>query len=201
MGSLKAGSRALRPGLARFGRHLRRGAPAYAVLLISLLLTILAWYYVRHSVDGQNRARFEEATQAAQTTIYRRMNRYLDAMFGARGLLLVSDPVDREEWDGYVRALKPEARLRLNSFQALGFAKYVRPEKREASFREAGEEGVRNLRPRPDGERSANFPLELVAPSNEANRRMIGYDAYSDPAHRSAMNRARDDDTVEFTRM
>jgi signal transduction histidine kinase/sensor domain CHASE-containing protein len=201
VGSLKAGSRALRPELVRFGRHLRRGAPAYAVLLISLLLTILAWYYVRHSVDAQNRARFEEATQAAQTTIYRRMNRYLDAMFGARGLLLVSNPVDREEWDGYVRALKPEAHLRLDSFQALGFAKYVRPEEREASFRESGEEGVRNLRPRPDGERSANFPLELVAPSNEANRRMIGYDAYSDPAHRSAMDRARDTDTVEVTGM
>ncbi len=72
MGSLKAGSRALRPGLARFGRHLRRGAPAYAVLLISLLLTVLAsWYYVRQSVDAQNRARFEEATQAAKSSIAR----------------------------------------------------------------------------------------------------------------------------------
>ena len=30
---------------------------------------------------------------------------------------------------------------------------------------------------------------------------MIGYDAYSDPAHRSAMDRARDTNTVEFTRM
>src|ERR671917_2444064 len=103
MGSLKAGSRALRPGLARFGRHLRRGAPAYGVLLISLLLTALAWSYVRQSVDAQNRARFEEATQAATSAIARRLNRNLDVMYGARALLLVSDPVDREEWDGYVK--------------------------------------------------------------------------------------------------
>ncbi len=199
MGSLKAGSRALRSGLARFGRHLRRGAPAYGVLLISLLLTVLAWYYVRQSVDAQNRARFDETTLAAQSAIYRRMARYLDAMFGARGLLLVSDPVERAEWDDYVRGIQPENRL--EGLQSLGFAKYVRSGEGEAFSREARDEGVRGLRPGPDGERSAYFPLELAAPSNEANRRMINYDAYSDPAHRSAMDRARDTGRPQATRM
>jgi signal transduction histidine kinase len=40
-----------------------------------------------------------------------------------------------------------------------------------------------------------------VAPASEANRRMLGYDVYSDPAHRSAMDRARDTRTPEVTRM
>jgi signal transduction histidine kinase len=204
MGSLKAGSRALRPGLARFGRHLRRGAPAYGVLLISLLLTVLAWYYVRQSVDAQNRARFEEATQAAKSSIARRLNRNLDVMHGARALLFVSDSVDREEWNRYVNVvtgIEPERLWWRSGFQSLGFAKYVKPEEREAYSREAGEEGVRDLRPEPGGERSAYFPLELVAPSNEANRRMIGYDAYSDPAHRSVMDRAQDTGWAQVTRM
>ena len=204
MGRLSAGWAARRPGLARFGRHLRRGAPAYAVLLISLLLTVLAWYYVRQSVDAQNRARFEEAAQAAKSAIARRVNRNIDVMHGARALFLVSDSLDREEWDGYVKTvtgMEPERLWWRSGLQFLSFAKYVKPEEREASYREAREEGVRDLWPEPVGERSAYFPLELVAPSNEANRRMIGYDAYSDPAHRSAMDRARDTDTVEVTRM
>jgi CHASE1-domain containing sensor protein len=201
MGNLKAGAGSLRPGLTRFGGHLRRGAPAYGVLLISLLLTVLACYYVRQSVDAQNRARFDETIRATQETIYRRVNRYLDAMFGARGLLLVSDSVEREEWAGYVRTLNPGPRNRLNSYRFLGFAKYVKPEERETYSREAGEEGVRDLWPEPVGERSAYFPLELVAPPDEANRRMIGYDAYSDPAHRSAMDRARDTNSPQATRM
>ncbi len=204
MGTLKVGARALRPGLARFGRHLRRGAPAYGVLLISLLLTVLAWYFVRQSVDAQNRARFDEATQAATSAIARRMNRNLDVMHGARALLFVSDPVDREEWNRYVSivtGIEPERLWWRSGLQSLGFAKYVKPEEREAFSREAREEGVQGLWPQPGGKRSAYFPLKLVAPSNEANRRMVGYDAYSDPAHRSAMDRARDTDTVEFTRM
>jgi CHASE1-domain containing sensor protein len=83
----------------------------------------------------------------------------------------------------------------------LGFAKYVRPGEREAFSREAREEGVRDLWPEPDGERSAYYPLKLVAPSNEANRRMFGYDAYSDPDHRSVMDRARDTNSQQATRM
>ena len=108
VGTLKAGWTALRPGLARFGRHLRRGAAAYAVLMLSLLLTALAWYYVRQNVEAQNRARFDETTQATKAAIYRRVKANLDAMFGARGLLLVSDSVEQDEWDGYVRSIEPE---------------------------------------------------------------------------------------------
>jgi signal transduction histidine kinase len=191
----------LRAGLARFRRHVYRGAAAYGVLLIALLLTLLASYYVRQNVDAQKRARFEEATHATRATIYRRVNAHLDAMFGARGLLLVSDPVEHEQWDDYVRSTDPENRL--EGLQSLGFAKYVRPGEREASSHEAREEGVRDLWPKPKNgdERSAYFPLEFVAPASEANRRMLGYDAYSDPAHRSAMDQARDTGKPQATGM
>jgi signal transduction histidine kinase len=208
VGRLNAIWMALRPGGARFGRHVRRGAAAYGVLLIALLLTILASYYVRQNVETEARTRFDETTQATKAAIYRRVNAYLAAMFGARGFLLESDPVDQEAWDGYVRSIEPGARrngLRkaqsLEGLQSLGFAKYVRPGERETYSREAQEEGVRDLWPEPDGERSAYFPLEFVGPSFEANQKMINYDAYSDPAHRSVMDRARDTGSPQATGM
>jgi two-component system OmpR family sensor kinase len=199
VGRSNASRTALRTGLARFGRHLRRGAPAYAVLIISLVLTALAsWYYVRQSVEAQNRARFEETTRATKAAIYRRVKANLDAMFGARGLFLGSDSVERTEWDAYVKSIEPQTRL--EGLQSLGFAKFVRPGERVAYSREAREEGVRDLWPEP-GDRSAYFPLEFVAPSYEANRRMVGYDAYSDPANRSVMDRARDTASPQATMM
>jgi len=60
---------------------------------------------------------------------------------------------------------------------------------------------VRDLWPEPNGGRTAYFPLEFVAPSNAANRRMISYDAYSDPVHRSVMERARDTNLPQATSM
>jgi len=201
MSRLNAEWKALRSGFARLGRHLHRGAAAYGVLLIALFLTILAFYYVRQNVEAEARTRFDETTHAVKTVIYRRVNRYLDAMFGARGLFLGSDPVEPEDWNGYVRALEPEARFRLNDLQSLAFATYVRPGERKTFSREAREEGMRDLWPEPNGERAAYFPLKFVAPSNEANRMMFGFDAYSDPTHRSAMDRARDTDSPQATRM
>src|SRR5215207_2293713 len=191
VGRLDAGA-VLRSASTRLGRHVRRGAPAYGVLLIALLLTGLAWYYVRQNVEAQTHVRFDETTQATQEAIERRAKAYLDAIFGARGLFYASQKVDREEWESYVRGIEPE--VRLEGLQALAFAEYVKPEEREAYARESQEKGLLELRPdlNPGGERSAYFPLTFMAPSNEANRRRVNLDVYADPAHRSAMDQARD---------
>ena len=171
---------------------MRRGLAAYGVLLIALLLTGLAWYYVRQNVEEQTQVRFDETTQATQEVIERRTKAYLDAIFGIRGLFYASQSIDREEWDSYVRGIEP--RERLKGLQALGFAERVRPEEREAYVRESREKGLPKLRPdlNPGGERAAYFPLKFMAPSNEANRVRINYDAYTDPTHQIAMDRARD---------
>src|SRR5215208_4196518 len=61
----------LRSGLVRIGRHLRRGAAAYGVLSIALLLTLLASSYVRQNVEAEARTRFEETTHATKAAIDR----------------------------------------------------------------------------------------------------------------------------------
>jgi signal transduction histidine kinase len=190
---------ALRSASARLERHLRRGMAAYGVLLIGLLLTGLAWYYVRQNVQEQIQARFDETTQATQEVIERRTKAYLDAIFGARGLVYASQSVDREDWDSYVGGIEPQERLK--GLQALGFAERVRPEEREAYVRESWEKGLPKLRPdlNPGGERAAYFPLKFMAPSSEANRVRINYDAYTEPAHRVAMDRARDSGSPRAT--
>ncbi len=192
---------ALRSALGRLLRHLRFAVAAYVVLLLSLLLTGLAWYYVRHTVEAQDRVRFDETVQATQAAVERRTDAYLDALFGARGVFLASKSVEREEWESYVRGI--ETKSRLEGLQALGFARYVRPEKREAFVTEAKKEGLPEMRPDldPGGERSAYFPLTRVAPSEEANLSMINQDVYTDPAQKVAMNGARDTGTPQATRM
>jgi signal transduction histidine kinase len=180
---------------------LRLAAAAYGVLLISLLLAGLAWYYVRHTVEAQDRVRFDETIQATQAAVDRRTDAYLDALFGARGVFLASKAVEREEWENYVQGI--ETKSRLEGLQALGFARHVSPGEREAFVRDAREKGLPEMRPDldPGGERSAYFPLALVAPSDEANLTMINQDAYTERAHRVAMDEARDTGTPQATRM
>jgi signal transduction histidine kinase len=162
------------------------------VLLISLLLTALAWSYVRATVEEQNGVRFEEIIRATQAAVDRRTGHYLDAMFGARGLIQASDNVERAEWLEYVEAVEPDNRL--GGLQALAFAERVEPPERENFVRQMEEDGLPGLRPDldPGGERAVYFPVKLVAPAGEANEAMLGRDEYPFTVHRAAMDRARD---------
>jgi signal transduction histidine kinase len=198
---LKAGSVALRSGFVRIGRHLRRVGAAYGVLLISLLLTALAWNYVRQNVEAQSRVRFDETVRATQEAIERRTKANLDAMFGARGLFYASESVDRGDWNDYVEGVEPNKRF--EGLQALSYAEYVTPEEREAFARRMREEDLPGLRPdlNPGGERSAYFPVIYVGPLGEANANMLSYDFYAETAHREAMNQARDIGEPRATRM
>lgn len=53
----------------RFVREgLGRTAVAYAIPVVTLLLTGLAFYYLRQNVEARERARFEEITAALRLT-------------------------------------------------------------------------------------------------------------------------------------
>jgi serine phosphatase RsbU (regulator of sigma subunit)/CHASE1-domain containing sensor protein/anti-sigma regulatory factor (Ser/Thr protein kinase) len=192
---------ALRSRLIRFGRYLRHRAAAYGVLLIALLLTLIAWYYVRQTVEAQDQVRFEDSAQATQEALERRTKAYLDAMFGARGLYYASDSVTRKEWSDYVKGIKPAGRF--EGLQALGYAQRVDPEQRESFMRRTQDEGLPEMRPdlNRGGERSVSFPLTRTGPLGEANQSMLNYDFYAEDVHRETMDLARDSGEPRATKM
>ena len=195
------GLAALRSGLIQLGRYLRRGSAAYGVLLIALLLTVIAWYYVRQVVEEQNRDSFQESTQVTQEAIERRTKAYLDAMFGARGLYYASDSVTRKEWSDYVKGIDPAGRF--EGLQALGYAQMVDPEQRESFMRRTRDEGLPEMRPDPNSgeERSAYFPLTRTGPLGEANQSMLNFDFYAESVHKETMHLARDSEEPRATKM
>jgi signal transduction histidine kinase len=182
--------------------HLRRAASAYVVLLFALMLTLLAYYYVRQNVENSADNRFHESVQAARDAIENQMNSYVEAMLGARGLFYASSLIDRQEWSGYASGIDLENRYK--GMQVLGYAARVEPEQKDAFERQLVEtfpdEGLQDRSPlRPEGERSVYFPMTYVEPLDEVNRNLLGYDAYTRPEHRDAMDRARDTGKPEAT--
>jgi len=182
--------------------HLKRAAAAYAVLLFALMLTFLAYDYVRRNVADVAEDRFDETVRTAHDVIEGQMNSYVDAMLGARALFYASRSVDRDEWRGYASGIDLEDRY--EGMQILGYAELVEPEEKSA-FEDRlastfeGEEPRNGLAVRPRGERSVYFPLTYLDPLDDANRGLIGYDAYTKPTHRAAMDRARDTGRPEAT--
>ena len=182
--------------------HLRRVAVAYAVLLVALALTSLAYYYVRQNVEVSTRDQFDETVQAAQDAIDRQMNSYVEAMLGARGLFYASSSVEEGEWDDYGSGIDLEERY--EGMQALGYAERIETSEREdfedqlaKTIRDQGLGDRSALRP--EGQRLEYFPLAFVQPFDEVNGSLLGYDAYSNSMYRSAMDQARDTGQAQAT--
>jgi signal transduction histidine kinase len=182
--------------------HLRRAVAAYVVLLFALMITLLSYEYVRQNVENSTEDRFDETVQAARDAIENQMSSYVDAMLGARGLFYASRSIDREEWSGYASGI--DLANRYEGMQILGYAKRVGPEKKddfedqlEETFSDEGLQDRSLLRP--EGERSVYFPLTYVEPLDEVNKNLLGYDVYTRPEHRAAMDRARDTGKPEAT--
>ena len=175
-------------------KHLRNAALAYVVLVLALILTLLAHYYVRETVKEARSDKFNEEVLATQEALDRRIESYVDAMRGARGLFYASGSVAAEEWGDYASGIDLEDRYK--GLQVLGYAKRVRPAERSAFENELSRTFREESRPgpalRPAGERTAYFPMTYVEPLDEVNSRLLGYDMYSDPAHHIAMSQARD---------
>ena len=113
----------------RVFEHLRRMAVAYAVLLVALVLTFLAYHYVRQDVEDAARYRFSETVLAARSAIENQMGSYVDAMFGARAHFYASNSVEMEEWGGYANGIDLTGRY--EGMRVMGYAKRVEPEDRD----------------------------------------------------------------------
>ena len=150
--------------------HLRHAALAYAVLLVALVLTLLASYYVRENVQASARVRFDDTVQTSQEAISRRLERYINVMFGARGLFSASSEVNEEEWRGFVNSL--DLQKRYEGIQMLGYARAEGPD---------------------------SYPITYAEPMDRANTGLVGYNPYAMAADRATMDRARDTAEVELT--
>src|SRR5829696_10104287 len=140
----------------RVFEHLRRMAVAYVVLLVALVLTFLAYYYVRQDVEDAARYRFSETVLAARSAIENQMGSYVDAMFGARAFFHASDSVEMEEWSGYANGI--DLTERYEGMRVLGYAKRVEPEDRDEFVEELSQmydgSGLPEPKLRPEDERS-----------------------------------------------
>ena len=109
---------------------------------------------------------------------------------GARGLFAASRDVSREEWRAYLENLDLEASL--PGAQGTGFTVVVPRAAREAHEQAVRAEGFPDYTIKPAGERDPYSSIVYLEPFSGRNLRAFGYDMYSEPTRRVAMERARD---------
>jgi signal transduction histidine kinase len=139
------------------------------VLGASLALTIAATLSVALSTRGRDEARFENAVQSATDRIVGRLDIYTSTLRGGAALF-AAGPVTRDVFQRYAHRL--DIQRWYPGIQGIGWTPRL----------------ARGLA----GEVDERYSIAFLEPVNLRNSRAIGFDMYSEPTRRAAMQRARD---------
>ncbi|WP_296805121.1 CHASE domain-containing protein [Thiocapsa sp.] len=180
-------------------RHIpRRSAwPVWATLVSGLLCTALLTLVVRAEVEAL--AKYELTFVAAEIAdrIQTRLAAHAQILRSGAALFAASEEVTRDEWRTFVAGLRLDDQM--PGIQGVGFSLPIMPEQLQAHLDVVRREGFPDYRVWPEGERSLYSSIRYLEPFSGRNLRAFGYDMFSEPVRRAAMEEARDRDIAALS--
>ena len=161
----------------------RRGRTAPLLFGLVLLLTLLFSALLADSVRQQQQARFDREVAVYTRAIEERLTAYADVLRAARALRTASGGLSGADFQRFVTSVNLDTHY--PGIQRLGWAQWVRPDGLAAFL---GRQPA-PFRLQPPGARAAYAPVTYLAPLAGAQG-VLGYDMYSDPVRRAAIDRA-----------
>lgn len=162
----------------------------YLVLALMLAASVWLWRFLVKAEETRVRLHFDEYCEEISLNITVRLNDHKMILQGGAGVFVVSEEVTREEWGAYYEYR--EIQTLYPGIQGLGFAKVITPAELAQHVACVRAEGFPEYSVRPDGERAVYTSIVFLEPFDARNRRAFGYDMFSEPVRRVAMERARD---------
>ncbi|RIK84143.1 MAG: hypothetical protein DCC67_05230 [Planctomycetota bacterium] len=176
------------PGPQRGWRSL--GLPLL-ILATGVGASVLAAYYFASSAAQRDRQAFDRHVQRQIDSLARRVDTYIALLRGAAGLIASSgSDITSQQFKRYVDPLM--LRTQYPGILGLGYSRRVDAEARDELTQAMRNQGVAGFHIWPEGPRSEYHTIVHLEPLDRRNQAAIGYDMFTDPTRRAAMERARD---------
>lgn len=161
---------------------------ALFVLAIGLGATFYYWNNLRQSVRSDMHIAYERQRQAIDRGLAARMQTYENFLRGSAGLFAIHSGLTQTEWDTYHKPYN--IRAKFPDVQGIGVNRYLKKDEVAAYIQHRIDAGDANFSIRPGGERDIYVPMTYDAQYTGNNGKAKGYDGYTDPVRREAMERS-----------
>jgi len=160
------------------------------VLLLALAAAGLSWLLVKRDVAMSERAQFESEASEVRDGVADAMRTYETVLRAGIGMFKAQSTLSPAQWRTIVESLELETSF--PGFQGLGYSAVVHKDQIEAL--EAGQrrQGNSTFTVHPRGAQEYYTVIMFLEPDDWRNRRALGFDMFSEPTRRAAMERARD---------
>lgn len=172
---------------------------SWLVFAISFAVTLFLWQTARSSNEEIRRARFHNRVDIIASKIREDVAFNERILLGCTGLFDSVPQATRKNWADYVSCLDLERTL--PGIQGVGFGKKVSAVELASHVQSIREEGFATYTVQPPGERSEYVPVTYLEPFRDLNLRAFGYDMFSEPVRRAAMELARDEHRTTLSGM
>lgn len=162
----------------------------YFALAGTLLLTGLAAFATWRSSLDQERLQFENAVQRTEDDIHQRLDTYIALLKAGSGFFAASETVTRADFRAYIE--QQQIPQQFPGIQGIGYTLRFGADQKNQVLRSLQQQGVSNFTLRPASARSEYHAIIYLEPLDRRNQAAIGYDMFTEPTRRAAMERARD---------
>lgn len=167
------------------------------VLVVSLGMTYVVWRDAQNSAQKELKTKLEFRTLEISERVRQRMLDYDQMLQGLRGLFTASRSVERLEFSDYCAALNIVERYA--GIQGLAFLPLVPDARKSQHIAAIRREGFPEYTIWPEGKRANYTPVDYIEPFSGHNLRAFGFDVFSEPVRRAAMELARDTNRATIT--
>lgn len=149
---------------------------------------VVVWRHLGQRHDEQVQAHLASHSTEVVLKVSERFSSYRMLLRGGQAFLRSRADLDLAVWRTYLQRLSFQEDF--PGVQGIGFAQWILPGQLEAHTRTMREFGSRDYGVWPDGQRDSRSSIVVLEPADWRNARAIGYDMYSEPVRREAMDRA-----------
>ncbi|MBK8419643.1 PAS domain S-box protein [Candidatus Villigracilis saccharophilus] len=167
---------------------------ALSLLAFGMTLSLLASLYVKSEAEIAAEREFSFISNEIQLNIADRLASSAQVLYSGAALFDSSESVTREEWRIFTNQLRLEQQL--PGIQGVGFALLIPPEQLDQHIQQIRDEGFPQYTVRPEGSRQIYSSIVYLEPFSDRNLRAFGYDMFSEPVRRAAMEQARDENSA-----
>jgi diguanylate cyclase (GGDEF)-like protein/PAS domain S-box-containing protein len=160
------------------------------ILAAGFGVTWTVWNHERQVTHDALLSQFNFALSDSVRRIEQRMASYEQMLRGVQGLFAATGTMDRDGFRDYVGALNFDANF--SGIQTIGLIEWVGGAHKHSHIAHMHRLGFAGYSIRPDGRRDDYAPIIQREPNIGLNRGPLGFDAWSEPVRRLAMERARD---------
>jgi len=163
----------------------------WLVLLVLAAATGFGTVFVAQTLRARDQLRFTGATQDFRLALQARIDTYVALLRAGSALFAANDVVTRNEFHAFIDHLDLPARF--PGIQGIGFAAAVPRADVPALVADMRQQGVDDFHVWPfDPRREFYTSIVFLEPLDLRNRAALGFDMFSEPTRRAAMERARD---------